>query len=193
MSNCRNPFTNPGHTNFSELCKSKVDEVKIYLIGYMASGKSRLGRELSEKIGYDFHDLDDAFEEQYRISILDFFDKYGELNFRRIEENFLLETIKLDNIVISTGGGTPCYYKNMDFILKNGLSIYIRLDIPSLLERLRNIRKKRPLLKDVPSNKLESFVIEQILEREQFYLKANIIIEGPVINVDKILKKLPGI
>jgi shikimate kinase len=193
MRNLRNPVTNSGQTNFSELCKTKVNKVKIYLVGYMASGKSRLGKELAEKTGYVFYDLDDIFEERYRISILDFFDKYGELNFRRIEKELLLETIKLENTVISTGGGTPCYNQNMDFILKNGISIYIRQDIPSLLERLKNIRRKRPLLKDVPSNKLEAFIIEQVLEREQFYMKADFIISGPGITIEKIMEKLPGI
>lgn len=169
----------------------KIHHVKIYLLGYMASGKSRFGKELAEKIRYDFHDLDDVFEERFRISILDFFDKYGELNFRRIEENLLHETEQLDHTVISTGGGTPCYYQNMDFILKNGTSIYIRQDIHSLIERLKNIRKKRPLLKDVPTNKLESFVNEQVRDREKFYLKADYTIDGAGITIDKILTILP--
>lgn len=157
----------------------------------MASGKSRVGKELAEKIGFDFHDLDDIFEERFRISIVDFFDKYGEDNFRRIEENLLRETKKLDNVVVSTGGGTPCYYRNMDFILENGISIYIRYDIPSLLERLKNIRRKRPVLKDVPYDKLEPFITEQLAQREQFYLKANYIIEGARINPEKVLAILP--
>ena len=157
----------------------------------MASGKTRLGKELAEKTGYDFHDLDDIFEERYRISILDFFDKYGEENFRQIEKNLLLETKKLDNTVISTGGGTPCFNKNMDFILKNGISLYIRQDIPSLVERLKIIRRKRPVLQNIPTNQLESFITAQISEREQFYMKANHKVEGPGITIDKIMAILP--
>jgi len=125
--------------------------MKIYLIGYMASGKTRLGNQLAELTGYRFMDLDEVFEERYRLSVFDFFEKYGEAAFRQIEQKLLVETEKLDRTVIATGGGTPCFFGNMDFIKRHGISIYIRMTVPELAERLQQVKKKRPLLKDVPA------------------------------------------
>ena len=90
--------------------------MRIYLIGYMASGKSNLGQLLAEKLGYSFIDLDYLFEERFRISVLDFFEKYDEDGFRKIERSILHETLEQDDVVISTGGGTPCFFDNMHFI-----------------------------------------------------------------------------
>ena len=90
--------------------------MRIYLIGYMASGKTQIGHILANRLGFSFTDLDTVFEKQFRISVSDFFEKYDEQAFRLLEQKLLLETKNLDNIVISTGGGTPCFFDNMDFI-----------------------------------------------------------------------------
>ena len=92
--------------------------MRIYLVGYMASGKSNLGQILAEKLGYAFVDLDYLFEERFRIRVLDFFEKYDEKGFRTIEQSLLHETTGWDNMVIATGGGTPCFFDNMDVISK---------------------------------------------------------------------------
>ena len=154
--------------------------MKIYLVGYMASGKSKLGKELSGLTGLEFVDLDVIFEERYRIGIVDFFEKYGDPAFRQIEHRLLLETGSLDNTIIATGGGTPCSEENIRFIRANGISIYIRMEIADLTLRLKSVKRKRPLLKNIPVEDLEEFVRNQLQEREPFYLQADHIVDGPV-------------
>lgn len=154
--------------------------MNIYLIGYMASGKSKLGKELSVVTGLDYVDLDQLFEEKYRIGIVDFFEKYGDPAFRGIEHQILLETESLDNTIIATGGGTPCTEDNIRFIKTHGISIYIRMDISDLTARLKMVKRKRPLIKDIPTEDLEKFVRNQLVEREHFYLQADHVVDGPL-------------
>ena len=162
--------------------------MRIYLIGYMASGKSNLGRLLANKLGFNFIDLDYLFEERYRISVLDFFEKYDESAFRKIERSLLLETLVHDNAVISTGGGTPCFFDNMALIKQSGLSVYISWSIPGLVERLKMVRRKRPLLKDVPPDDLQDKVTEQLTSREVYYLQADLVIDGKDPDLERLLK-----
>ncbi|MCX6243291.1 MAG: shikimate kinase [Bacteroidetes bacterium] len=166
---------------------------KIYLIGYMASGKSRLGKELSELTGLSFIDLDEVFEERYRIGILDFFEKYGEPVFRQLEHTLLLETKDLDGTIIATGGGTPCYDENIRFIKDNGRSIYIRMGVHDLAERLKQIKRQRPLLKDIPPDELEAYIKTQLEEREFYYLQADRIIEAPVNDLEPVANLIRAI
>ena len=161
--------------------------MRIYLIGYMASGKSNLGRLLAEKLCYRFVDLDYLFEERFRISVLDFFEKYDEGAFRKIEQTLLKETIDLEDVVISTGGGTPCFFNNMDVIRQSGLSVYLCWKAPSLLYRLKMVKRKRPLLKDIPSTELEGKVIAQLSEREFYYNQADFIIQGENFDMEALL------
>jgi shikimate kinase len=167
---------------------STFEVMRVYLVGYMGSGKSRTGREAAERMKCRFIDLDDVFEERYRISVLDFFDKYGETMFRNIERNLLHDTIHEDNVIIATGGGTPCFFDNMDFINRNGTSIYIKPGNDSLVRRLMIVRKKRPLLKDVSKEKLADFIFQQLTERELFYSRAHYKIEGPDISAEGIIR-----
>jgi shikimate kinase len=146
----------------------------------MASGKSKLGKELSGLTGFSFVDLDKVFEERYRIGIVDFFDKYGDPAFRQIERKLLLETAALDNMIIATGGGAPCSEENIRFIKSHGISMYIRMNAADLTARLKSVKRKRPLLKNVPMDDLEQFIRTQLEEREPYYLQADHIIAGPV-------------
>jgi len=164
--------------------------MRIYFIGYMASGKSKVGSDLAERIGYSFSDLDDLFEEKYRISIYNFFEKYGESNFRKIESRILHETRNLDQAVISTGGGTPCFFNNMAFIKDSGYSIYLRWNIPSLVQRLKNIRKKRPVLREFEGKDLLESVTKHLKERETFYNQADFIYEAETDNLDTLASRI---
>lgn len=156
----------------------------------MACGKSWLGQELATASGLDFIDIDELFEERYRIRILDFFDKYGEELFRKLEREVLEETTHADNVIIATGGGTPCFFDNMDFILKSGKSLYLRMEISALVSRIRGIKKKRPLLKNLNSVRLERFVREQLVEREPYYLRANYVFDGPEYPIEEIINAM---
>jgi len=167
--------------------------MKIYLVGYMASGKSKLGKELSGMTELSFVDMDEVFEERYRIGIVDFFDKYGDPAFRQIEHQLLLETEFLDNTIIATGGGTPCSEENIRFIKAHGISIYIRMDVADLVDRLKSVKRKRPLLKNVPLEDLEQFIRNQLKEREPYYLQADHIIAGPVVELEPLADLIKGL
>ena len=162
--------------------------MRVYLIGYMGSGKTRFGTELSLRTGYLFIDTDELFEEKYRISIADFFDKYNEETFRKIEMEILRETIKYPDAIIATGGGTPCFYDNMAFIRNNGISIYLKMPVPLLVDRLTAVRKKRPLLKDLSLMDMESYICKQIPEREEFYCQADFIVDAEIITANEIIR-----
>lgn len=157
----------------SVLLHSEPPIVRTYLIGFMGSGKTSLGKHLAKLLGAGFIDLDDVFEERYHIRIYDFFEKYGEENFRKIEKDLLIETVLCDNVVVSTGGGTPCFFENMQFIKDNGISIYLRMTSRELASRLKSVKKKRPLLKELSSFELEEWISAQLLKREPFYLQAS--------------------
>jgi shikimate kinase len=166
--------------------------MRIYLIGYMASGKSNLGQVLAEKLGYSFLDLDYLFEKRFRISVLDFFEKYDEDGFRKIERMLLHETRDHDNVVISTGGGTPCYFDNMHFINEAGISIYLHWEIPALVNRLRQIKRERPLLKKIPAAELEGKVRAQMEQRAFYYNQADYTINTENLNMETILEWIRG-
>jgi len=161
--------------------------MRIYLIGYMASGKSNLGRQLAEKLGFSFIDLDYVFEERFRISVLDFFEKYDEAGFRKIEQSLLHETTTFNNVVISTGGGTPCYFDNMHLIKKSGISLYLHWTIPTLVERLKHVKRKRPLLKDIPAEELQDKVTKHLTEREFYYNQADYTIDMDNLDWEALL------
>jgi shikimate kinase len=167
--------------------------MKVYLIGYMASGKTRLGCDLAAATGMQFIDLDDLFEERFRISIVDFFDKYGELAFRNIEKEILRETATMENSIISTGGGTPCFFDNMSFMMSHGYCIYIRLGTEELLDRLRSVKKKRPLLKDLAPEDMDDYVSSQLKEREPYYLLAHYVVDGPDVKREDLVKVIEEI
>ncbi len=164
--------------------------MRIYLIGYMASGKSNLGRQLAEKLNVQFIDLDYLFEERYKISVLDFFEKYDEQAFRIIERSLLAETTQIEDVVISTGGGTPCFFDNMEVIKMAGTSIYLNWELPALLARLKMVKRKRPLLKNIPAGDLEITVAAQLRDRSYFYNQADIIMAGENCDVESLLEKL---
>ncbi len=161
--------------------------MRIYLIGYMASGKSKTGSDLAELLGYSFSDLDDLFEEKYRISIYDFFIKYGESNFRKIEHDLLSGTRQLDQCVISTGGGTPCFFDNMSLIKNSGYSIYLRWSIGELVLRLKKVKRKRPVLKEFEGKDLFESVARHLEEREVFYNQADYIYDAETNDLGKVV------
>ena len=112
-----------------------------------------MGQELSVSTGYPFVDTDELFEEKYKISINDFFERYNEDSFRKIEKELLMETLNHKDAIVATGGGTPCFFDNIDVIKRNGISIYLKTDLSLLVDRLTVVRKKRPLFKKYDGNR----------------------------------------
>ncbi|MCX6270084.1 MAG: shikimate kinase [Bacteroidetes bacterium] len=164
--------------------------MNIYLIGFMGSGKTNIGKQLARQLGYKFYDLDEMFEDKYHFTVSHFFEKFGETEFRKIEKSLLLSTVNFTQAVISTGGGTPCFFDNMPFILKNGVSVYFKLTAPQLVSRLKQSRKPRPLVKSFEGEALEDQVAALLAIREPFYLQANRIIEGFDIKLEEVVNLL---
>lgn len=152
--------------------------MKLYLIGFMGAGKSTYGKKLAHILDKKFIDLDRYIENKYKFTIPSFFNVLGEEAFRIIEHSCLKEVSLLDNFILATGGGTPCYYENMNVIKHNGISIYLRLTEKQLLDRLLNAKKKRPLLKDKSSDDLFKFISETLNFRGKFYLSADYVVDA---------------
>lgn len=152
----------------------------VVLIGYMASGKSTIGRILAKKIGYDFIDLDDFIEEKENMAVSAIFKTKGEIYFRKIESQYLKDIISSGNkIILSLGGGTPCYHNNMEIIVSNESvkSIYLKASIKTLIGRLKNEKNKRPLVAHIETEEaLAEFIGKHLFERGQFYNLANKVI-----------------
>lgn len=154
----------------------------------MCSGKSTVGKRLAQKLNYSFIDLDFYFEEKYHISVDAFFTKYGENAFRKIETQLLNDILVKDNIVISTGGGTPCFNENMNVMRKNGVSIYLKMHINSLKDRIINSKKKRPLLKNITNENVTDFLPNHLKEREAFYQQADYTVKGENADIEGMVK-----
>jgi shikimate kinase len=154
----------------------------------MGSGKTTLGRKLANKLDYDFIDLDELIEEQENLSISEIFSKQGEDSFRKTESRILNETITTQtNIVLSVGGGTPCYFNNMELINKQATSIYLKYNEGMLFSRLKSAKSERPLLVGKSDDELKDFIHKTLAVREKFYQLSNIVVEGNNIKVDAIL------
>lgn len=162
----------------------------ISLVGYMASGKSTVGKRLAEKLSKDFIDLDDYIENKEQITISEIFKKGGEILFREIEHKYLCELLEKENDkVISLGGGTPCYRNNMEIINKKTQSIYLKASVDVLFNRLIKESEKRPLVASVGQEAMPAFIEKHLNDREQYYSKANFIISADQ-NLTSIVREI---
>ena len=152
--------------------------MRIYLIGYMGSGKSTLGRKIADITGVNFIDLDKYIEERYFKSIPLIFEEEGETSFRQKEQHSLHEVSQFENVVISTGGGTPCFFDNMELMNKTGITIYISPDIETLAGRIVKSKTERPLVSGKSHEDLLSFIKEALKIRSPFYEQAQIILSN---------------
>ncbi len=166
--------------------------MRVFLIGYMGAGKTTIGKALARKLGFKFIDLDYAFEERYKITIPKFFSKYDEEAFRNLEADVLHHYLSLDGFVISTGGGLPCFFDNMDQIIDNGVAIYLKMPPKALAHRLKHSKKIRPIIENKQPEELIAFIEEQLKKRELYYNRAQYIVDGINLDLDSlanILKK----
>ncbi|MCK5857277.1 MAG: shikimate kinase [Bacteroidales bacterium] len=161
--------------------------MNVFLIGYMGSGKTTVGKKLSRSMSYDFVDLDVQIEQSIGMSINDYFQKKGEESFRELEHKELHKCFKLENTVISLGGGTPCYFDNLEQINQHGISVYIKMSAVSLSSRLQNAKSPRPLVKGLSDGELFEFVQHQLGERERFYNKSHLLIKGESLKIPELL------
>ena len=166
--------------------------MKIVLLGYMASGKSTIGREISKKLDMKFIDLDDYISKREKRSISEIFKVEGEIYFRRIESLYLGEILNSkDSFILSLGGGTPCYSNNMELILNSDASsIYIKASIKTLVSRLIAEKNKRPLVADLEDDKLIEFVAKHLFERRFFYEQASITVNSENKSIEEIITEI---
>ncbi len=163
---------------------------RVYLIGFMGVGKSTVGRKLASMLDWNFLDTDAIFEEKYKVSINTFFEKYGEKLFRKLEYDLLKSTFNLNNHVISTGGGLPCYLDAMHQINENGISVYLDMNENTILNRLLNSKQKRPLVVYKTENELIDFIKEKLNDRVPYYTQAIISVPAVSINLKELLEKI---
>ena len=160
---------------------------KIFLTGYMGSGKSTVGKKLASKLDYEFIDLDKFIETEYQQTIPQIFSTKGENEFRAMEHNALKKLIDKNNLIIACGGGTPCYYNNMELMNNNGITVYLKMSADALVNRLVNAKDKRPLIANKTEPELRKFVNRQLEKREDNYHQAQYIVKGKDLNVDELV------
>ena len=151
--------------------------MRIYLTGFMGSGKSYTGKQLASLLDRPFYDLDELIEHQAGKTIKQIFEDDGEDRFRQLEHESLLATLHLPASVIATGGGTPCFHDNMEWMNKHGLTIYLKTPTAILSERLVGQRAHRPLLRTLSEDELRHYIEELVAKRLSFYEMAHVIFE----------------
>jgi shikimate kinase len=157
----------------------------IFLIGLPGSGKTTLGKQLARKIGYSFSDLDEMIVKSRNNSIENIFKDEGEAAFRSYESSCLKNYATVQNTVVSTGGGAPCFFDNMDWMNNHGTTVFLNPPLEELASRLNSSENShRPMLKDKNLNELLSFVELKWNERSPYYSRAKILLDkaNPSVN-----------
>ena len=156
----------------------------------MGCGKSTVGKKLARKLNFKFIDIDTEIEKNQGKSIAEIFKIEGETEFRNLERNFLIDTFTLDNVVVSCGGGLPCFFDNMDLINTHGISVYLKMSPKSLHNRLIPAKTTRPLLQNKTDEEILPFIEETLALREQFYNKAQFVVKGENLDVFALIELL---
>ena len=165
---------------------------RIYLIGFMGVGKSTFGKKLARRLGYRFIDLDSIFEKKYKIRIDDFFGKYDEELFRKLEHDTLKESFSSMNTVIATGGGSPCFFDSIKKINAQGTSVYLEMSPTAIAHRLTHAKKPRPLVKGKTGEELCNIIKQKLKERKAFYEQAHFTVDAISIDVKAVVEMLKG-
>lgn len=165
----------------------------IFLIGFMGSGKTTLGKQLASKLSYRFIDQDEVIEQKYQMTVSEIFAKHGEEEFRRAENEALRELVKRENCVIATGGGAPCFHNNMELMNESGFTIYIKVDPKIIVQRLKDAHTSRPLIKDKSETELLAYTQQKIAERSPFYSRSKLVLYSKSLTVDDILRALEDV
>lgn len=155
--------------------------IRIFLVGYMCAGKTTIGTELAQKLGYRFIDLDQYIEAKAGKSVSAIFAKKGEAYFRQLERQALADMFLQENVVIATGGGTPCQGDNMALMNQNGITVFLNPSIDQLAARLEIGKHTRPLLKDKTNAEMRHFIEQMMLQRLPYYTQAQYSCSGDLL------------
>lgn len=165
--------------------------MEIILLGYMGCGKSTIARQLANRLHLEMIDLDDYMSDKEELNVSEIFKKKGEVYFRKLENEALKEIIATKkNYVLALGGGTPCYANNMEIIIENVVSYYLKGSIQTLYDRLLLEKSTRPLIKSLKDNQLLEFIAKHLFERRPFYEQASHTITIDSKNVDEIIEEI---
>ncbi len=149
---------------------------RIFLIGYMGAGKTTLGKALANYLSYEFIDLDWYIEDKIGQSIPSFFVDFGEAAFREIEHKSLVDLLEKERVIIATGGGAPCYFNNMDLMLKSGIVVFLEASQEILFTRLKDTLHLRPVLRSKTEDELRTFIASSLANRAEYYNRATYVI-----------------
>ncbi len=174
--------------------KSKYLKMKIVLIGYMGSGKSSVGQQLASKLKIPFKDLDQEIEIMEEKTISQIFSNKGEIYFRKAEIKALKDILDDENnLVLATGGGTPCYSYVMDLLNsdKNCITIYLNSSLDSLTNRIFNEKNKRPLISHLSTKvELKDFIAKHLFERSYYYNQSSHKVKTDGLTVEEVVTKI---
>lgn len=149
--------------------------IRIFLTGYMGAGKTTLGKALARELHIPFIDLDWYIEERFHKTVGELFSERGEASFRELEKNMLHEVGEFEDVVISTGGGAPCFFDNMEYMNRVGTTVFLDVDPKVLFSRLRVAKQQRPILQGKKDDELLDFIVQALEKRAPFYRQANYI------------------
>ena len=160
---------------------------RIIIIGYMGAGKTTVGRALAKETGMQFYDLDWYIEARMHKTVPQLFAERGEDGFRQVEHNLLHEAAEFEDVIISSGGGTPCFFDNMEYMNAQGDTVYLKAEPDVLCAHLKMDKVKRPLLEGKSQEELRGFIADQLAQREQYYMKAKYVLDVNLLdNYEKI-------
>lgn len=160
--------------------------MNIYLVGFMASGKTTLGRQLAELLGMRYIDMDEHVELQTGKTIRQIFVTQGEEHFRKVENEILLDLTGQNGLVVATGGGSPCFYNNMEAMNARGITVYIKVSVGELVNRLSESKIDRPLLWGKSADELTAYINEMLRLREPYYSTAKLVISSDEPTAEEI-------
>jgi shikimate kinase len=163
---------------------------RIFLIGFMGSGKSTIGSKLARKLGYNFVDMDHLIEETAGMTIPKIFSEFGEKVFRKWEYDIVHELCLRERIVVSTGGGAPCHDQIIQTLNEHGITIYLKLPPAALKDRLMQSKTERPLIQGKSESELMAFIIHLMNEREPYYTQARCMVDGVNLEVETLYEEL---
>lgn len=161
---------------------AKKIPLRILLIGYMGAGKTTIGKALSDELHIPLYDLDWYIATRMHSTVKQLFDERGEEGFRKIEQAMLHEVAEFEHVIIACGGGTPCFFDNMDYMNRQGATVYLKASPEVLYAHLKMGKTVRPLLLNKTEEEVKRFIIEQVSEREKYYLKAKNILDVNILS-----------